>query len=100
MPFNPQITAARLALDFILTDEMPWMACDALEYGLDGPAIRRLASYESPTFFEVQEILPAALKEMNLNAMKKAEAALVLGKQRAIEILNSGTDPIRNLQAF
>ena len=30
---------------------------DAVEAGLDGPAIRRLAALEFPTFFQVQEVI-------------------------------------------
>jgi len=64
MPFDAQIVEAQLALGRIGATDMPRLAWDAMEAGLDGPAIRRLAALEFPTYFQVQEILPAAMREV------------------------------------
>ena len=64
MAFEPRVVEARLALHLISATEMPRLAWDALEAGLDGPAIRRLAALEFPTFFQVQKILAQAMEEM------------------------------------
>jgi len=79
---------------------MPALAWDAIEAGLDGPAIRRMAALEFPTFFEVQEVLPQAMKEMRLSRLGEGEAALRLAKLRAQEILATNSDPFKHLRDF
>lgn len=100
MPFDPRAIEAKLALNRISTVDMPKLACDALEAGLDGPAIRRLASLEFPTFFQIREVLPQAMNEMGLSSMRKEKAALRLAMLRAREILNSHADPFPHLADF
>lgn len=43
MAFDREIIEVPLALELIGSSDMPKIAWDALEAGLDGPAIRRLA---------------------------------------------------------
>jgi len=100
MGFDPKATEARLALSLILSTDMPRLAWDALEAGLDGPAIRRLAALESPSACEVQKLLPRAMEEMHLARRDKAEAALLLAKMRAQEIVRSGADLFQHLRDF
>jgi hypothetical protein len=100
MAFEPRVAEARLALNLISTTEMPKLAWEALEAGLDGPAIRRLAAFEFPTFFQVQEVLPQAMKEMRLARLDKTAAALLLAKLRAQEILARNLDPFKHLRDF
>lgn len=100
MAFEPRVAEARLALNLIASTEMPRLAWDAMEAGLDGPAIRRLAPFEFPTFFQVQEVLPQAMQEMGLANMQKGDAALVLAKKRAQEIVANNFDPFKHLRDF
>jgi hypothetical protein len=100
MTFDRQFAEARLALNFVLSDEMPSLAWDALESGLDGPAIRRLAALERPTVFEVMEILPKAMDEMQLAHLDAGEAARRLANHRALEILRTGEDPLKCTREF
>jgi hypothetical protein len=95
MPFDREIIEARLALDLISSTDMPKVAWDALEAGLDGPAIRRLAALENPTWFQVKEVLPRATEEMELGKVSIGEAAYRIARRRAEEILETGTDPTR-----
>ena len=95
MPFDREIIEARLALDLISSNEMPKIAWDALEAGLDGPAIRRLAALEKPTWFQVREVLPQAAKEMQLAKVPIGEGAYRIARQHAQEILETGADPTR-----
>lgn len=74
---------------------MPKIAWDALEAGLDGPAIRRLAARESPTYFEIRDVLPRAAQEMGLVALAQKEAAVRMTRSLAREILHSGGDPLK-----
>jgi hypothetical protein len=93
MSFDREIVEARLALDLISSNEMPKVAWDALEAGLDGSSIRRLAALENPTWFQVKEVLPRASQEMLLGKVSIAESAYRIAKRRAEEILESGADP-------
>ena len=100
MQFDARVVEAQIALNLISTTDMPRLAWDALEAGLDGPAIRRLAALDSPTFFEVRAVLPHAMKEMGLAEMKETDAAVRLARVRAREILHSETDPLKHLRDF
>ena len=100
MQFDREIIEAQLALDQIASSEMPKIAWDALEAGLDGHAIRRLAALDSPTYFEVRDVLPRAMQEMGLNNLTREEAALRLAKNRARKILESGDDPMKHTRDF
>src|SRR5262245_5640678 len=100
MPFDPRVVEAKLALNLISSVEMPRLAWEALEAGLDGPAIRRIAAFEFPTFFQIQEVLPKAMEEMQLAKLDKARAAFQLAKLRAQEILRTKSDPLRHLRDF
>ena len=100
MPFDREIIEARLALDLISPDEMPKVAWDALEEGLDGSAIRRLAALENPTWFQVQEVLPRAKQEMQLATVTVGEGAYRMARRRAQQILETGVDPARYTREF
>ena len=100
MAFDPELVAAQIALGLIRSEQIPSVAWDALEAGLDGPAIRRLAALNAPTGFEIDEILPAAMKEMGLSAMAVPEAAKRVAKARVRSILNSGDDPLKYTREF
>jgi hypothetical protein len=98
--FDREIIEARLSLDLISSSDMPNVAWDALEAGLDGPGIRRLAVLDSPTYFEVVEVLPRAMKEMGLVKLTPGAAAVRLAKGRANEILARGEDPLKHTRDF
>jgi hypothetical protein len=87
MAFDPKLIEAMLTLERIPSNEIPRVAWDALEAGLDGPAIRRLASLLSPTYFEVRDVLPEAMKEMGLAALSPLEAGIRLAEKSAKELL-------------
>ncbi len=100
MAFDRDTIEAQLSLDLIGSSDMPKVAWDALEAGLDGPGIRRLAALDSPTYFEVRDVLPRAMQEMGLAKLACPAAALRLAKHRAKEILASGDDPLRHVHDF
>src|SRR5215510_1284776 len=100
MPFDARAVEAKLALNLISSVDMPKLAWDALEAGLDGPAIRRIAAFEFPTFFQIQEVLPQAMDDMHLFKLDKPRAALQLAKLRAQEILATNSDPLDHLRDF
>jgi hypothetical protein len=98
--FDRDTTEAELSLDLIGSSAMPKIAWDALEAGLDGPGIRRLAALDSPTYFEVRGVVPRAMQEMGLATVARSVAALRIAKHRAQEILASGGDPLRHIHDF
>jgi hypothetical protein len=100
VPFDREQIEARLALDLIASADMPHMAQDALEAGLDGPATLRLAILERPTYFEVAEVLPRVLNELGLAEITIGEAARRVAKETAREILRNGDDPLRHVRTF
>jgi hypothetical protein len=100
MPFDREQVEARLALNLIASADMPQVAIDALEAGLDGKAIRRLAVLENPTYFEVAEVLPLAMQELDLAQIPIGEAAVRVARKMAKEILKSGGDPLRHVRDF
>jgi hypothetical protein len=100
VPFDRQLIEAKLSLESIASADMPSIAWDALEAGLDTPAIRRLAALERPTYFEVREILPRVMQELEVSQIPQGEAALRLAKQIAQDILKSGGDPLQHLRDF
>ena len=100
MAFNPKTVEATLALNLISSTDMPKLAWDALEAGLDGPATRHLAALDFPTFFQVRELLPAVMKEWRLTNLSKEQAAMQLDKMRAQEILRTESDLLQHLRDF
>ena len=81
-------------------DEMPALAADALEAGLDGRFIRRMAALDSPSGWETDQILPAFMKEAGLNPISLSEAARRVARQLARRILSKGLDPVAHTRDF
>lgn len=100
MPFDKKLVEANLTLRRIGAEDLPSLACDALEAGFDGPATRRLAALVSPNFFAVEKILPAAMQEWEVHPVSVETAAIRLAKKRAKEILESGDDPLKHTGHF
>ncbi len=100
VPFDRELIEARLALDLIPSRDIAKVAADALEAGVDGSATLRLAILESPTFFEIRDLLPDAMKEMGLAHIGKGEASRRLAKSLVSAILKDNDDPLRFLATF
>jgi hypothetical protein len=95
-----RLAEARLVLNLIASDELPSLAWDAWEAGLDGPAMRRLAAFQRPTAFELRDVLPPAIEEMQPLHLELSRAALRLANHRARGILRAGKDPLRFTREF
>ena len=100
MLFDLQLVEAKLALTRVGPDEMPTLAWDALEAGLDGPSIRRLAALTNPSGWETDQILPSFMAEAGLKHITRQEASLRLAKHLARRILSEGFDPLDHTQDF
>jgi hypothetical protein len=91
VPFDRELLEAKLALHLIASADMPSVAWDAWEAGVDGgPATGRLGSLERPTYFEVSEVLPRVMQELGLSQISRDEAALRMARRIAKDILESG----------
>jgi hypothetical protein len=98
--FDRHSIEAKLALNLIGSADMPRLAWDALEAGMDGTATRRLAALERPTYFEVAEVLPRVMKEWEIKQIPVGEAALRMAEEIAQDILRSGQDPLQYAREF
>jgi hypothetical protein len=100
MPFDHDLVEAQLALHHIGATDMPKLAWDALEVGLDGPATRRLAALHFPTYFQLRQILPAVMQEWRMTYLSPKDAAVRLAKFRARQILQNNEDPLKHTNDF
>jgi hypothetical protein len=100
MPFDQRLIEARLALSMIGPDEMPALAWDALEAGLDGPAIRRVAALLHPSGWEVDQILPKFVADAGMVSLSPQEASVRIARHIARRILDEGLDPIEHTRDF
>jgi hypothetical protein len=96
--FDSLLAEERIALNMI--QPLQRLAWDALEAGLDGASIRRLAALEQPSGFELDEVLPRAMQEMGLRKLEPGEAADRMARRRAAEILATGADPLQYTVEF
>jgi hypothetical protein len=83
VPFDRQLFEAKLALNLIASADMPRIALDALEAGIDWTATRRLAALERPTYFEVARGSSACHKEWEIVQIPIGEAALRMTCERS-----------------
>jgi hypothetical protein len=100
MPFDPTQFAAAYVLGELHSENAPAAAADALEAGYDGPLLRRLAGLERPSGWEIDQILPRVLFELNAKQPSTEQAALVLAKARARRILDSRENPLDSTSYF
>jgi len=98
MPFDLAIFEAELALKLIPTERFPAVAQDALESGLGGPRVLRMAILDPRSGWEIDQVLPSMLEELSWRSITPSEAALRLARQRARRILDSGENPLLSLQ--
>jgi hypothetical protein len=100
MPFDLHKIEAQLSLSEILPEKLPDVACDALEAGYDGPAIRRMASFIAPTGWETDPILPAFRAELGMQVLSRLDATLRIAYDLAIQIIESRSDGLDELPRF
>jgi hypothetical protein len=100
MTFDRQIIEAQIALGRIPPEDMTALAADALEAGLDGPAIRRMAALEKPSGWETDQVLARFMAEAGLRPIANNEAAIRLGRDLARRIVRENLDPLEHLGEF
>jgi len=100
MTFDRELLEAELALHLVPPERMPSVAWDALEAGLDGPMIRRVAAMTNPTGYEVDQVFQNFATELGVSTISPGEAAHRIATRRVREILNKGDDPLRWIGYF
>lgn len=100
VPFDSQLVEAKLALNMIGPKEMPSLAWDVLEAGLDGPFIRRLAALDNPSGWETDQIQLAFMAEAGMKQISIREASIRIARQLAIRILSEKLDPLAYTRDF
>jgi hypothetical protein len=100
MPFDRDIVEANIALARIPPEVMPALAADALEAGLDGPAIRRMAALEKPSGWETDQILPRFMAEAGLHKIAPRDGAIRIARNLARCIVRENLDPLPHLGKF
>jgi hypothetical protein len=98
--FDQKLVEAMLALGRIDPANMPSIAWDALEAGLDGRSIRKLAALESPSGWEADQVLPNFMAEAGLKRISREEASVRLARHLARRILAEGLDPLAYTSEF
>jgi hypothetical protein len=89
-----KLVAARWYLEELSGEDMPGIACQALELGNDGKNLRYLAGLTSPARRDVVEIVDGALRELGVQVpITKSDAALWMAKRVAGEIIEGHIDP-------
>lgn len=97
MTFDRESLEEQIALNMI--EPIQRLAWDALEAGLDGPNIRRLAAEDGNSHtLEKDALLAKAMQEMHLVRLTEVEAAERRAKRRVKEILDSNSDPFTCLR--
>lgn len=98
------IDLKRIAAEYYFGDlqywKVPRIAADALEWGYDGPALRRLAGLANRSASEIREDeirtdeIDTVFREMGVDApVKKENARLTLAIECAHRVLNEGSNP-------
>jgi hypothetical protein len=100
VPFDLKFVEAKLALRMIGPDEMPALAWDALEAGLDGPSIRRLGALINPSGWETDQVLPTFMAEAGIKGITTEEAAICVAQHLAHRILSEELDPLAYSRDF
>ncbi len=91
------MACALRALGHLAYDEMPAVAWEALEFGYDGSALRRLAAMNHPTFFEVGDLFDQAMAEMGQKPWSPEDALLLVVRPIAERILRGEIEPLEGV---
>lgn len=87
------LAQALWTLDLLAIDYLPEVACDALEAGLDSPALRMLAGMIDNEVNDAPKIFIQALKELSLPMLSRRDAACIYAIAVSKQILNGELSP-------
>lgn len=91
---DPKLVAAKWYVGELPGEQMPEIACQALEQGRDGKNLRYLAGLSGPIRRDIVEIVDRALRELGVETpITKREAALSMARRVASEITEGFIEP-------
>jgi hypothetical protein len=91
---DKNLIAARWYVGELSGEQMPKIACEALESGYDGKDLRYLAGLDGPSKRDITALVDRALRELGVPApMAKHEAAMWMARRVAGEIVAGSTEP-------
>lgn len=94
MTFDPNVFVARWYCGYVLPEDLPAFAADALEAGYDGYALRQLAGLVRPTSRDVGDLFVRALGDMGLEKpSSRQQANLTVAKSVSKSIADGTLDP-------
>lgn len=89
------VLAARFYLFGWPSEKAPVLACDLLERGYDGRAIRILAGTQNPTERDVAPLLISVFRELGIEPMEPMDAALCLADEVCRRIVSGLVEPYK-----
>jgi hypothetical protein len=91
---DAKLLAAKWYLGELSGEDMPGIACQALELGRDGKNLRYLAGLSGPARRDILEIVDGAMHELGVQTpITKRDAALWMARRLAGEILEGCIEP-------
>ncbi len=75
---EPAVAAAGYALDRVPLERVPWWAAQWLTQGYDGECLRELAGEHGDDVYQIKDLLPEALREMEVAVPATADEAAVI----------------------
>jgi hypothetical protein len=91
---DAKLIAARWYFGELSGEDLPAIACQALELGRDGKNLRYLAGLSNPVRRDILEIVDGALQELGVQApISLHDAALEMARRHAEYILDGRIDP-------
>ncbi len=92
--FDAKFVAARWYLGELSGEEMPGVACQALELGHDGKNLRCLAGLTNPLRRDIAEVVDGSLRELGVHTpITRRDAALWMARRVSGEIVEGRIEP-------
>ena len=85
------------SLGWLPSDELPRVAIEALENGIESPSILELASADSGAGPHLNTVFEKVLVELGRPRLTKREAGRLIAREYAEEICTGKTTPINGL---
>jgi len=82
------------------SDELPKVALEALDHGLESPSLIELASAESSVGPRLHRLFEKALVELGHSRLTKAEAGRIIAEEYADQICKAKISPVEGARAI
>jgi hypothetical protein len=95
-----QSAAGFWVLGLLRSDELPGVAADALEAGIDTPSLRILAGEHHPDVGELDRLFTGALAESQLEMPGRPAAIMMAARYYAERVVSGNMSPIKGASAM